>query len=151
MCFTIVSQQPLRKLIASAGAVKNLLDDGTMANAFLKGDGHAAQQTATAIQILNENAYGILADQKEVSPFLRYRREILAHYDTAAHLRALVLNLWGGRPANLSLLFMGADDYHTRIALELIAGYTRLGENDSQFMSLASEIRDLYLEEESHA
>ena len=64
----------------------------------------------------------------------------LGDYETAGRLRALVLNLYGGAEANLSLLFWHADERHTRIALECIVSYSQYGENDTFFMSLAQEI-----------
>ena len=144
MCFSIHQTQKVKKLCAAAQNIQALIDDGTMADAFTRGDRDATHQVVTAFDVLSLNVGLVANDIKDVSPFLRYRREALADGDTARHLRDLVLNLWGGRQGlNLSAIFMGADDYHTRIALEMIAGYTRLGENDQQFMALAAEIRDM--------
>ena len=144
MCFSVHQTQKVRKLCAAAQHVQALIDDGTMADAFTRGDSEATHTVVTAFDVLALNAGQLANDDKDVSPFLRYRREVLAEGNTAHQLRALVLNLWGGRQAlNLGALFMGSDDYHTRIALEMIAGYTRIGERDPQFMALAAEIRDL--------
>lgn len=142
MCFTVLPTPPVQQLIVAAQHIQSLLDNGTLAAAF--GDGNA-DHAATAIagfDRLQESASRLAGEQKHVSPFLRYRREILGPSETAGRLRALVLNLWGGRPVNLSKLFWDADEMNTRIALECIASYTKHGENDSQFMSMAAEIID---------
>lgn len=143
MCFIALPRPPVQQLIVAAQHIQNLMENGTLAAAFSDGN---QDQTATAItgfDRLQEAATRLAGEQKAVTPFLRYRREILADNNTAAHLRDLVLNLWGGRPANLSLLFMGADEHHTRVALECIASYSTHGENDSQFMMLSSEIAEI--------
>lgn len=143
MCFIALPKPPVQQLIVAAQHIQTLLENGTLAAAF--GDGNA-DQTATAIagfDRLQEASKRLADEHKAVSPYLRYRREILGPGETAGRLRALILNLWGGRPANLSLLFHNADEHHTRIALECIASFTTHGENDSQFMTLASEIAEM--------
>ena len=148
MCFSIHQTQKVHKLCASAQNIQGLINDGTLADAFTRADGHALNQVVTAFDVLSLSAGMVINDIKDVSPFLRYRRDVLADGNTARHLRALVLNLWSGRTVvNLYTLFNNADEYQTRIALEMVAGYTRLGENDPQFMALAAEIRDMESEE----
>jgi hypothetical protein len=148
MCYSIHQTQKIQKLCVSAQTIQALIDDGTLANALSSTDSDANHRVVTAFDVLSQNAGQVLNDVKDVSPFLRYRREALADGGPGRHLRALVLNLWGGRQGlDLSDLFMGADEHHTRVALEMIAGYTRQGERDPQFMALAAEIRDLEGEE----
>ena len=148
MCFSVHQTQKVQKLCASAQNIQALINDGTLADALTRSNSHANHLVVTAFDVLSLSAGMVMNDVKDVSPFLRYRREALADDATGRQLRALVLNLWGGRQGlNLSTLFMDADEHHTRIALEMIAGYTRLGENDPQFMALAAEIRDLEGEE----
>lgn len=148
MCYVVVSLSKIRKACTAAQNLLTLLHDGTMADAFARQQGHAAHLSVTGFDVMNDTATALLNEIKEVSPFLRYRVEILGQYDTAARLRDLVMNLFGGRPANLSLLFMNADEHHTRIALECIARYTRYGENDAHFMSLSRDIFENFMEHE---
>jgi len=142
MCFTTLPKQHVNQMIVAAQHLQELLKAGTLDAAFTGNDPDKTATAVAAFDRLQECATRLASEQKNVSPFLRYRREIMGQYETAQRLRALVLNLWGGRPANLSQLFMNADALHTRIALECIASYTTHGENDSQFMSLATEIID---------
>jgi hypothetical protein len=86
------------------------------------------------------------------SPFIAYRNEILGHYSTARRLQDLTLHLWNsGNPLRLSDLLMNADTRHRLIALEMIASYSSLGENDPDFMRLADEIRDMREAEKARA
>lgn len=140
MCFTVQPQRLVQQQIIAAQTIQNLLADGSLSAAFGDAGPEHTHVVITAFDRLQECTAALANEQKQVSPFLRYRQEILGHYETAQRLRALVLNLWGGKPANLSLLFMNADERHTRIALELIASYSHYGENDSHFMGLAAEI-----------
>lgn len=143
MCLIVIPRKPVIGLCTAAAAVQTLLDDGTLAAALGKSDPDATQRAVAAFDIMSDNVGRVLGEYKEVSPFLRYRQEFFSQYDTARRLRALVLNLWGGRPVNLSELFQHADERHTRIALDCIASYTRFGENDTFFMTLAAEIVEM--------
>lgn len=73
------------------------------------------------------------------NPFVQYRAEICGGYSTAYRLAALTLHLYNGaaHPVRLDNLLSNADEYHTRIALELLAWYARHGENCIDFMDLA--------------
>lgn len=142
MSLTITDKNHLRALIEAARNIQNLMNDGTITAAFDAGNDEQVHTTVSAFDHLTACAARIAAQDKTASPFVRYRREILGHYETAGRLRALVLNLYGGAECNLSQLFSHADEHHTRIALECIASYTQYGENDTFFMSLASEIID---------
>lgn len=150
MCYIVLPRTSVRKLLGATQNVQSLLNDGTLAASFGNTEGHATALAVTAFDVLAEgaNRLQLLTEMQELSPFLHYRREALADGDMARQLRALVLNLWGGRPGlNLSTLFISADELHTRIALEMITSYTRYGERDPQFMALASEIRDMQTSE----
>ena len=140
MSHTVIESSRLRRLIAAAQNVQALVDDGRLAEAFRATNIEATHKAVTTIDVLNLATGLVSNDIKEVSPFLRYRREILGESETAAALRALVLCLWNGSPCNLSRLFWTADLHHTRLALECIASYTTHGERDAHFMSLAAEI-----------
>ncbi|MFZ2972285.1 MAG: hypothetical protein WA049_06570 [Ferribacterium limneticum] len=142
MSHIVTDKQTLRALVEAARCIQKLMDDGTITAAFdaSNGTGDQVHATVSAFDNLTACAERVSAQDKIASPFVRYRREILGHYETAQRLRAMVMNLWGGQAANLSMLFMGADELHTRIALECIAYYSQYGENDTFFMTLASEI-----------
>jgi hypothetical protein len=147
--FALVPQSRLDRLSGAAANLQSLLDDGTLAAAFNKAetDAHSTQLAVTAFDVLAEQNAQLLASQKAVSPFLRYRSEILAEGETPRRLRALVLNLWNGADANLSALFMNADEHHTRLALECIVSYSANGENDRHFMDLAVDVRMIVMRE----
>lgn len=147
MSYIVLSKQPLRALVTAARNLQGLMDAGTIGAAFNNGTPDDINDTISALDNLAACATRIDDADTIASPFLRYRREILGNYSTAEHLRALVMNLWGGQPANLSKLFTGADEHHTRIALECIAHYSQHGENDTFFMTLASEILDQQIED----
>lgn len=76
------------------------------------------------------------------NPFEAYRREICGGYSTAYRLAALVKHLYNGaaHPVRLDNLLSNADEYHTRIALELISWYADHRENCPEFMRLAREL-----------
>lgn len=143
MCFIVLPKPPVQRLMVAALHVQNQLDNGTLTAAWGEGKPDQINAAVTAFDRLQEAVTALGNEEKIVTPFLRYRQEILGHYETAERLRSLVLNLWAGQPVNLSLLFMGADERHTRIALECIVSYTQHGENDSHFMGLASEIAEM--------
>jgi hypothetical protein len=142
MSLTIIDKTHLRALIEAARNIQNLMNDGTITAAFDTGNDEHIHTTVSAFDNLTNCAARVSAQDKTASPFVRYRREILGHYETAGRLRALVLNLWGGAECNLSQLFSHADELHTRIALECIASYSQYGENDTFFMTLATEIME---------
>lgn len=148
MCFIALPKRPVQQLIVAALNIQNMLDNGTLISALGDGKADDINTAVAAFDRLKESAEALANEEKKiVTPFLRYRQEILGNYETAKRLRALVMNLWGGRPANIGLLFQGADERHTRIALECIVSYATHGENDSQFMGLASEIFDMECDE----
>ena len=149
MCFSIHNQKSILKLVAAAQYVQQIIDDGILPEAFNRNKNGEAHTAVVAFDTLAKAAAQVAEENKQVSPFIHYRKEILGEYETAARLRALVMNLWGGRQHNLGLLFMHADPHHTRIALECIASYTRLGENDPHFMALANSINQQQNHEEA--
>lgn len=136
--YLVLPKENVRRLQAAAERVQ-----GTLGAAFGAGDDRTVDHVATVFDALKEATGDVSRELRHASPFLRYRREFFGYYETAGRLRALVMNLYCGRPANLSALFQGADEHHTRIALECIASYTQYGENDTFFMTLADEINDL--------
>ena len=143
MCYSIYRLTSVMKLCQAAHKVQQLIDDGTLAEAFGRNKNGEAHESITAFNLLAESAATVTDEHKAISPFLRYRSEIMAPGPMAESVRSLVMNLWGGRRCNLSALFMNADPHFTRIALECIASYTHHGENDLHFMAVADLINDL--------
>lgn len=153
MChYLVLPRTPVRKLLGAAQNVQSLLDDGTLGDALGKNRAHAINLAITAFDVLAEGAANLLllTEMQDLSPFLRYRREVLAEGDMAKHLRNIVMNLWSAWAGlALGVAFTEFDEHHTRIALEMIASYTRHDERDPQFMALAAEIRDMETIEEA--
>lgn len=148
MCLIVIPSNTLTKLVAAAQAVQSLVDDETLSKAYVHSDEEAQAQAVAALDKLAECAAAALAEHKDVSPFIRYRKEVLVldeYNRTAKSLRRLVLNLWNGMEGlNLSALFWNADPLHARIAMEMLASYSQRGEKDAAFMDLAREIRDRF-------
>lgn len=142
MSFIVLPKSKVSDLVTAANHLQKLMNDGIVGNAFCGEGPEHVHETVTAFDRLNAASTELAAESKIASPFVRYRREILGQYETAGRLRALVLNLYGGAEVNLSHLFWHADEQHTRIALECIVSYTQYGENDTFFMTLASEIME---------
>lgn len=151
MCLIVIPSNTLTKLVAAAQAVQSLVDDETLSKAYVHSDEEAQAQSVAALDKLAECAAGAMAEHKDVSPFIRYRKEVLVldeYNRTAKSLRRLVLNLWNGMEGlNLSALFWNADPLHARIAMEMLASYSQRGEKDAAFMDLAREIRDRFKHE----
>lgn len=143
MNYNVLPKHKVDALITAAGVIQQQMNDGIIGNAFCGDNPDHVQDAVTAFDRLNAAAIDLAGESKIASPFVRYRREILGQYETAGRLRNLVLNLYGGAECNLSQLFWHADQLHTRIALECIVSYTQYGENDTFFMTLASEIMDM--------
>ncbi len=142
MCFAVYQQSHVAKLCLAALQVQTIINDGTLASAFKSHPEH--MQEAVGCFDLLEEAVAVVTDaHKDVSPFLRYRKEILGQYEMSKKLRELVLSLWGNQPCRLGSLFHEADQHHTKIALECVASYSLQGERDSHFMDLAAEIAGL--------
>ena len=143
MCLIVIPSNTLTKLAAAAQTVQWLVDNETLSSAYMLMDTDAQATAVDAFDNLAECARGAMAEHKDVSPFIRYKKEALDEHNlTAKSLRRLVLNLWNGMEGlNLSRLFWNADPLHARIALDMIASYSQRGEKDAAFMALASEIR----------
>lgn len=146
MCLIVIPSNTLTKLVAAAQAVQSLVDDETLSRAYVDQEADAQVASVAALDKLAECAASALAEHKDVSPFIRYRKEALDEFNlTAKSLRRLVLNLWNGMEGlNLSALFWNADPLHARIALDMIASYSQRGEKDAAFMDLAREIRERF-------
>lgn len=141
MCYSIYRLTSVMKLCLAAGQVQKLIDEGTLAEAFNRNKNGEAHECIAAFNLLQESSATVADERKDISPFLRYRREILAATPIGDHLRELVMNLAGGHSVDLFALFTVADPAHTRIALECIAHAANHPQLDASIL----ELRDLLL------
>lgn len=147
MCFTVLPQRPVQQLLAAANTVQKLMDDGTMTAAFIDAFSKPEQTNtvSAAFDRLQECTKALASEQKHVSPFLRYRREILAETLAGQRLRMLVLNLYSeAQIVSLRRIFECCGDHEIRVALECIVYFSANGDRDSQFMTLAMEIAESF-------
>lgn len=139
----IITANKLQRLLGAAANLQGLMDDGTLAAAFEARDPDCTNDAVTAFDALTTARVVVAGEIKTASPFLRYRREILAESTTGALLRRLVLSMYGtATTLNLRAVAERLDDTTARIALELLTAYLANGDRDSQFMSLAIEIAE---------
>lgn len=137
----IVTRGRLQRLIGAATHLQSLMNDGTLTAAWGEGEPEQINAAVTAFDTLTNVAALAAAEQKTASPFLRYRREIMADTPSGARLRLLVLNLYTEAAAvSLRRIFEYSDPFGIRIALECIVSFSEHGDRDSQFMGLAMEI-----------
>jgi len=140
---TIITRGKLQRLIGAATNLQALMNDGTLTAAWGEGDADQINQAVTAFDALTNAAALAAAEQKTASPFLRYRREILADTPSGAMLRLLVLNLYSEASfINLRAIIERCDPLGIRVALECLTHFTEHGDRDSQFMTLAMEIAE---------
>ncbi len=135
----------LLRLNAAARMVLDAIDAGHIG--ATDGCEDKAAAVADVLQIACDRASETWPSQ--ASPFLVYRKEVMADAIVGAHLRLLVLHLWNSNNlVNLRWLIEDADPHHITIAIELIESFARNGERDPHFMALSSEIADMAQPEE---
>jgi len=81
---------------------------------------------------------------KTVSPFLRYRIEVMEESLYGEMLRGLVLHMVadaGFQYLSMHALLKCMDSIHTRIAMEMIEAFSKIGPDDRDLRSLAQQIR----------
>ena len=131
----------VQQLVAAARCVQEQIDNGTITKAFGDGLDDHVHTAVCAFDTLAKAADVVSADQKIASPFLRYRREILADNELGAQLRQLAISLFSsGTAIGLRQLFETAGEQNARIVLECLAHFAAHGDRDSHFMSLSTEI-----------
>lgn len=141
MCLIVIPSNTLTKLVAAAQAVQSLVDDETLSKAYVHSDEEAQAQAVAVLDKLAECTAAALAEHKDVSPFIRYRKEVLDEFNlTAKSLRRLVLNMCDGKPdIDLCEYFLNADPLYNRIALEMIANYSQRVDKGNEFMPLLAD------------
>lgn len=136
----ILELNKITPALAAAQRISVLIDNGKIFHQQCVAD---LEEVIAAADRLDETL-GIAARElaeatRADSPFLRYRREILAR----AELQQLVLFLFGGDRLSFFHLFSSTTPTGTEVALRCIAHYAQHGETDAHFMHLAAEIHDL--------
>lgn len=140
--YSIHRTNDIKRLTIAAQTMLALIQSGVMLDDTDEAKA-TSTETADRLEQALEPVALACAASTQISPFIRYRSEIMGCYGTAEKLRELVLHLWNSdNPMNLGRLIGNADKRHTGIVLEMICSYTRLGENDPHFMALAGDIRE---------
>lgn len=140
MSNSIVTSHKLQRLIGAAANIQSLMHDGTLPAAWGEGDADQVHAAVTAFDALTDAADKVRAEQRAASPFLLYRREIMAATPAGMALRFLVMSLYGRQAVPLRDLIEHFGDHEKRIAIECITCFTINGDRDSQFMSLGIEL-----------
>jgi len=135
----------LLRLNAAAKLVLESINAGDIISA--SGREEQASDAANALQTAHELAFAEMHHQ--ASPYLLFRKEIMASTHDGALLRDLTLHFFkSGDLIDLVWLFESADRHHVAIAIQLIESFARNGTKDPHFTELASEIRDLAITKE---
>lgn len=143
MSNVVVTKLNLERLLGCVADIHAMAEDGVLSAALFEHDADGLSETISALDKLVESSIQVRHEQKIVSPFLRYRREILADTPAGQRLRMLVLNLYSEAQAvSLRRIFEALGEHEMRVALECIAHFADNGDRDSQFMSLAMEIAE---------
>ncbi len=140
----VQDQTQLQRLIAAGNTVLEQVQNGQL----------FADPTAAAVAYDRlEQAIAPVTGRllHSLSPFQRYRSEILARTPMGGALRSLVLNLHDGEPGlNLHMILLAGDEHTVRIAMELQAAYANTKGSCRSFGYLVREIRQSdYSEEEA--
>lgn len=143
MSNVVVTKLNLERLLGCVADIHVMAEDGVLSAALFDHDVAGLSEIISALDKLVESSIQVRHEQKIVSPFLRYRREILADTPAGQRLRMLVLNLYSEAQAvSLRRIFEALGEHEMRVALECIAHFADNGDRDSQFMSLAMEIAE---------
>lgn len=136
----IITGNKLQRLLGAAANVQTLMDDGTLAAAFEARDPDCTNLAVTAFDALNTARANAAEEIKAASPFLRYRREIMAATPAGMALRYLVMSMYGNSNVPIRGLFEHFGEHDIRVALECLTSFAANGDRDSQFMSLGLEL-----------
>lgn len=140
MQFTVLPKQSVAALVTAAQIIQQHMDDGIIGNAFCGDNTDHVQEAVTAFDRLNKAATELAAETKIASPFLRYRREIMASTPAGMALRLMVMSMYGSQPVEIRAFFEHFGDHEIRVALECLTSFAANGDRDSQFMSLGLEL-----------
>lgn len=142
---------PMMRLITSSLGVIAVAHDGTL---FHQKSDAQIQKVVEALDRLEEDtALAVKSLPKEVSPFLRYRMEILGNTVAGLNLRYLVCHLSGDKSYqyfDIARVLQEFNSHHAMIALELIHAYA-INPHDSTFLLLVVAVREAITKEESLA
>lgn len=136
----VIQTSQLIPVITAAQRVLCLVENGQLFHQESEADTDKVVADIDRLQEAVDGAVRAIAAAVDgTSPFLRHRKAILGRRE----MQRLVLFLFGGDRCNFFTLFSSTTEEETAIALEMIASYAELGENDEHFMRLAAEIHDL--------
>ncbi len=136
--------KPINPSLLRLNTAAKMVLDAINAGYLVAAEGREAKATDAADVLQRAQAMATDTYPSQISPFLRYRREILADTAVGFSLRLLVVHLWSGDGLiNLRRLIEQADPAQIAITIELIESFARNGKRDAHFMTLASEIRDM--------
>lgn len=131
----VQDQTQLQRLIAAGNTVLEQVQNGQL----------FADPTASAVAYDRlEQAIAAVSGRllHSVSPFQRYRCEILARTPMGKALRALINNLYDGHAGlDLRQIFLAGDDQTMRIAMELQASYANTNGSCRLFGAMVRDIR----------
>lgn len=136
--------RPINPSLLRLNTAAKMVLDAINAGHLAAVEGREAQATEAADALQRANAMAADSYPSQISPCLRYRKEILADTAVGFSLRLLVVHLWSGAGLiDLRHLIERADPAQIAITIEIIESFARNGERDPHFMTLASEIRDM--------
>lgn len=136
-------QSPMVRLITSSLGVIAAVNDGTL---FHQKTDAQKQKVVEALDRLEEDTeLAVKALPKEVSPFMRYRMEILSNTVAGMNLRYLVCHLSGDKEYqyfDIARVLIDFNTHHANIALELIQAFA-INPHDATFLLLVDSVREI--------
>lgn len=144
-------QSPMMRLITSSLGVIAAAHDGTL---FHQKSEAQIQKVVDALDRLEEDTeLAVKSLPKEVSPFMRYRMEILGNTVASINLRYLICHLSGDKTYqyfDIARVLQELNAHHANIALELIQGFA-INPNDATFLLLIDSVKEITNTEDSVA
>lgn len=141
-------QSPLMRLITSSLGVIAVVHNGTI---FHQKTEAQMQKVIDALDKLEEDTeLAVKALPKEVSPFLRYRKEILSNTVAGINLRYLVCHLSGDKQYqyfDIGRVVVELNTHHAMIAVELIQNFA-INPHDPTFLLLVDAVREAVAKDE---
>lgn len=145
---TVITRNVLDRLLGAARNLINLNTDSTLHRAYIDRDPDAINQTVGSFDALYQAMGAVMEDQKQASPFLRYRREIKEASPYGKALRRLVMAMYGtAEQNNLRSIISELDPLRIRIVLDCLTSFTVHGDRDPFFIETALEIFEDFGEE----
>lgn len=135
-------QAPMMRLITSSLGVLARVNDGTLFNHLNTKDRDLVIDALDKLEQDTELAVKSLP--KEISPFMRYRMEVLSKTPAGIMLRSLVQHLSGDQDVkyfDIARCLQELNTHHANIALELVQGFA-INPHDPTFLTLIDSVND---------